>query len=166
MATYSEVTPDVLGIANKIITRYHPPLTLARVGFLFQDEASKKAGNYVLGSASKTSDKERAAGLDYDFIITLAKDMWQDLSQHQREALIDHELCHCDFTQGYARMRGHDIEEFHCIVERYGLWKSDLAVFGQVVEQHLLPGMATELHRMGAVLAVNPAMAMAEADEE
>lgn len=168
MPTYTEVTPDVLGIAAEIISHHHPALLDAKIGFIFQDEASKKLGKIVLGTATKISDKQRAAGLDLDFLITIAKDMWQDLSRHQRKALIDHELCHCDFSGGYAKMRGHDIEEFNGIVERYGLWKPDLARFGDVVNeavQDTLPGLEP-LRRMGAILAVEPRLAPAMAEVE
>lgn len=89
--------------------------------------------------------------------------MWQEMTALQREAYMDHELCHCDFKMGYARMRDHDIEEFHCIVERYGLWKPDLAKFGEAIEQHLLPGLEM-IRKPGAVIAVTPEVAeMAEA---
>lgn len=160
MATYSEVTPDVLAVANRVITRHHPDLLDAKVGFIFQDEASKKDDKYVLGSATKVTDKQRSVGLDLDFIVTVAMDMWQELDQNQREALIDHELCHCDFRMGYARMRGHDFEEFACIVERYGLWKPDLVKLGEILnpQQGFLPGLEP-LRSMGAVLAVDPQFA-------
>lgn len=166
MANYTEVTPDVLSIAAEIINHHHEALLEAKIGFIFQDEASKKLGKIVLGNATKISDKQRAAGLDLDYLITIAKDMWQELTFHQRKALIDHELCHCDYTFGYAKMRGHDIEEFHCIVKRYGLWKPDLERFGHVASeaiQEALPGLEP-LRRMGAILAVDPQFAPAMAE--
>lgn len=162
MATYSEVTPDVLGIATEVISHYHRDLINAKIGFVFQDEAAKKLGKIILGNASKITDKQRTAGLDLDFVVTVAKDMWQEMTSIQRKALIDHELCHCDFSQGYAKMRGHDIEEFNCIVERYGLWKSDLVKFGDVVEQAMLPGMEImrqAARQAGAVVSIKPEMA-------
>lgn len=163
MANYTEVTPDVIGIASEIISHFHPDLIDAKIGFIFQEEAGKKLGKIILGNASKVTDKQRVVGLDLDFIIVIARDMWQELESRQKKALIDHELCHCDFSLGYAKMRGHDIEEFTCIVERYGLWKPDLTRFGEVVNQQILPGMEI-LKRKGAILSVKPEMAeMAEA---
>lgn len=168
MANYTEVTEDVLSLAYQIISAHHPWLLEAKIGFIFQDEASTKLGKTVLGNATKISDKQRAAGLDLDYLITIAKDTWQELSIHQRKALIDHELCHCDFTQGYAKMRGHDVEEFYCIVQRYGLWKPDLDIFGSVVSEAIqepLPGLEqVTIRRNGAILAVDPQLAPAMAE--
>lgn len=160
MAIYSEVTPDVLGLAAEVVSHYHPALQDAKMGFIFQDEASIRFGKQVLGTAQKISDKQRAAGLDMDYLITIALDVWKSLSLTQKKALIDHELCHCDYAYGEAKMRGHDIEEFNCIVERYGLWKPDLKEFGISVNQAMLPGLEP-LRRMGAILAVEPEMAEA-----
>ena len=33
-------------------------------------------------------------------------------------------------------IRGHDIEEFCCVVKRYGAWKSDVAAFLQAAGEH------------------------------
>lgn len=163
MAIYSEVTPDVLGLAADVISHHHPKLLDARIGFIFQDEASTKLGKVVLGSAQRISDKQRVAGLDMHYLVTIARDMWVTLTTHQKKALLDHELCHCDFTYGgigETKMRGHDIEEFQCIIDRYGLWKQDLQEIApsfQNAIQSPLPGLA-ELKRMGAILSVEPAM--------
>jgi len=100
MANY---TKDVLSLAHQIISAHHPWLKEAKIGFILQDFASLKLGNTVLGNAAKISDKQRAADLDLDYLITIALDTWRELSTNQRKALIDHELCHCDFTRGYAK---------------------------------------------------------------
>lgn len=162
MPVYTEVTPDVLGIAAEVISHYHEALLDAKIGFIFQEEAGKKLGKIVLGNAAKVSDKQRVAGLDLDYIITIAEDMWQSLTLIQKRALVDHELCHCDFTIGEARMRGHDVEEFTCIIQRYGLWKEDLVKLGLAVEQAKLPGF--EPKHNGAVLSIRPQMMMTEAE--
>ena len=61
-------------------------------------------------------------------------------------ALIDHEMCHAapvvnkegkhkkDERDRYVwRMRDHDIEEFHEIVKRHGIWKRDLEIFAEAL---------------------------------
>ena len=54
------------------------------------------------------------------------------LTEKQRLALIDHELCHIvrdvDSDSGFS-MRSHDIEEFAAVVERHGAWKADVHHF-------------------------------------
>lgn len=66
------------------------------------------------------------------------------MTDEQRIALLDHELCHAapmldDRTQEQVvdergrkvwRMVKHDIEEFGAIVQRHGLYKADLEKFG------------------------------------
>jgi hypothetical protein len=103
-----------------------------------------------LGHCYKVSDlyKEYA---DYDFIITLNKEFWEDIDvvREQRLALVDHEMCHAapvynDETGEHMmdergrflfRLRGHDVEEFYEIVQRNGLWKRDLVAFAKVLQE-------------------------------
>lgn len=123
MPTYYEEAPDeVIELAQEIIDKHHPWLKTAHIGFIMRDKAQKSSGRVVLGTAQKVSAKLHVH-LNFDFIIELAKDEWEGLTSLQRRALIDHELCHCGWDGFNARMRGHDIEEFHCIFERYGFWR-------------------------------------------
>ena len=70
------------------------------------------------------------------FWIELSGEHWYDLSDEQKAALIDHELCHCavDFPEEKDEpmlyMRGHDIEEFEEVVARHGMWTHSLESFG------------------------------------
>lgn len=157
MSKYLEVDEMVLGIAAEVISNYHSELLDAKIGFVFQEEASKRLGKVVLGNASKVSDKQRVAGLDLDYIITIAYDYWQAMTIEHKKALIDHELCHCDYNDGDTKMRGHDIEEFQCIIDRYGLWRPDLEKiapsFENAIQMHLEP-----LPKRGGIVAVVPAM--------
>lgn len=75
------------------------------------------------------------------FVIEIASDMWGTddelgnrfgLSDAQRVALVDHELCHCTVNEdGVPTLLHHDVEEFGQVVERHGLWKPDLAWFAR-----------------------------------
>jgi hypothetical protein len=75
------------------------------------------------------SDEETA------FVITVWENAWEKLSDRQRKALIDHELCHCrieeDERTGKAKgvIVGHDIEEFNDVVRRHGHWLTDVSNF-------------------------------------
>src|SRR6185437_12167437 len=70
------------------------------------------------------------------FVIEIAADYWADLTKDQRTALVDHELCHCGWKEGddglVLQMRPHDLEEFHSVVDRRGLWQRDIEVFVKV----------------------------------
>ncbi len=104
-------------------------------------------GRLVLGRCVKASDLQREL-VDYDFVIVLNKEVWEDpeFDREKKLALLDHELCHAARavgddgekkvdTKGRAvwRTRGHDIEEFVEIVNRRGCWKRDLEKFGEAI---------------------------------
>ena len=156
MSNYFEVDANVLGLAAEIISHHHPGLVDAKIGFIFQEEASKRNGRIILGNASKVSEKQRIAGLDLDYIITIAYDWWKGMTFNQKKALIDHELCHCDYDDGDAKIKGHDIEEFKCIVDRYGLWRTDLIEIAPSFEKAIQMKFET-LPKRGEVVAVSPA---------
>lgn len=77
------------------------------------------------------------------FVIDIALDTWGyddgdghrvGLTDAQRLALVDHELCHCAVYEGNLKMRAHSIEEFSAIINRHGLWKPDLEWFAEVIK--------------------------------
>lgn len=79
-------------------------------------------------------------GLEF-FCIEIAQDIWEALPEKQRIALVDHELCHCfreindDTGEWMLSIRPHDVEEFAEIVQRHGLWSSDLDHFVEQSQQ-------------------------------
>jgi hypothetical protein len=159
MPTYTQVGPDVLAMAREVIGSHHKELLDARIGFIFQDTASKRLGKTVLGNTALVSDKQRAAGLDLDYIITLAEDEWEFLTSAQRMALLDHELCHCDYSIGEASVRGHDIEEFNCIIERHGLWNLGLCATANAIAEAQQLKLDLEIPPRGSVEAIAPELA-------
>jgi hypothetical protein len=103
-------------------------------------------GRCVLGKCVKVSDLHREVfELEgYDFVIILRQEFWMDprVTDHQRRALLDHELCHAATAVDDAgdrvidergrivyRIRKHDVEDFACIADRYGSWTRDLEAF-------------------------------------
>lgn len=85
-------------------------------------------------AAVKKVSRETAAMLDRpaDFLLTVNRDVWENLDESQRIALIDHELCHCrrgdDDKAGNPKWEliGHDIEEFYPILRRHGAWSDSV----------------------------------------
>lgn len=118
---WTEATPAVLDLAQRIIERYHERLRGARIVFVMRSEAPSSNGRVTMGKAKKVS-AEMQLHIDADFLIWLALDEWLRLSAMQREALVDHELSHCHWDGMAASMRGHDVEEFDHILARYGAW--------------------------------------------
>lgn len=156
-AEFYEVTPEVTELAEEIINLYHTDLLDAKVGFLFRSEAQTSNGRVILGQASKVPPKFKPL-IDLDFIIWIAGDVWPNLSSIGRRALIDHELCHCryDDTEEKATIRAHDFEEFQEIIDRYGLWTSELRRAAPAFEKALQMRLEMPLPRNGKVVAADP----------
>ncbi len=155
MLTWSKVSDSVLHIANDLIYDFHAELAAARVGFVFRSEAGKSCGMKVLAKASKVSPKMQVH-MKLDFLIWIAEDIWGDLSIEQRKALIDHELYHCSYIGGAAKMRAHDIEEFEPILKRYGLWHINLFRLKDTLESACQLKLSIPGETGGAVVAVEP----------
>jgi hypothetical protein len=140
---------EVRRIATTLIPQHHIDLCDVRIEYVFREEAAKKNGKIVLGTARKLTglnaflatetDEAGIAHGDADFfVIEIAEDTWQKLNNHQRTALVDHELCHCqvewsDDGVPTLKMRPHDLEEFRAIVDRHGLWQPDLEHMADVM---------------------------------
>jgi hypothetical protein len=127
MTTWTEASTEIINLARQCIDQWHPDLKDARIGFVFRSEGIKHGDRLTLAQASKVSPKMQVF-MDFDFIIWISEEDFTQLTSTQREALIDHELCHCIFYEddNTAKMRKHDVEEFICIVQRHGMWSIDL----------------------------------------
>ena len=152
---------SVLHLAQELIEKYHEHLQGANIGFVFRETADRSGDKLVLGKAAKVSPRDKVFN-NLDFVIWLAQDWWRGiLTDVQRQALLDHELCHCVFdeeTETY-KLRGHDIEEFREIVERYGLWSDDLIRAAPAfisATQDMLPGFAPAVR--GKLVDLEPAL--------
>lgn len=153
MAKFYPATKDVVETVERMIKLYHPSLEDADIGVLLRDEAPESDGHITLGMAKKVTPDMRAL-MPYHFVLWFAEDKWQTLTLTQRDALVDHELCHCRFDAGLgeAKIRKHDFEEFNEIIERHGFWWPGAGATKQAVEEgyrkHSLFG------RLGRVTAV------------
>jgi hypothetical protein len=145
--TYTRA-PEVEKIANRIIPKHHPHLiAVHKIDYVFRSEAAQTGGKIVAGKTRKigglnafltlgaAAEEGRPDGdtpaVEPFFVVEIAADIWGILTPSQREALVDHELCHCTTginEQGEVvlKTRAHDVEEFKAIVERHGLWQPEL----------------------------------------
>ena len=105
MATTYRPAPAVQRIAEQLIHKHHTHLQDAHIEYVYRDKASKSGGKTVWGKARKISGlnaylaaSNGASDIVYAddfFVIEIAEDVWGQLKPAQREALVDHELCHC-----------------------------------------------------------------------
>lgn len=140
---------DLHATVRDLVAQHHPHLAEARIALVWRmNWKPDKDGRLTLGKAKKASDLERELGhaSEYDLAVLLNAEAWHDLSNDQRLALLDHELCHFgvstdkktgevardDRGRVVYRYRKHTLEEFHEIVERHGVYKSDIESFADV----------------------------------
>jgi Putative phage metallopeptidase len=124
------------------------------VAFLFREDGLVKQGRRVLGTCYMPRVQgdlrplfdwmlERMLGYSPIFLFILDLEFWRDSTDREREILVFHEMSHAAQARdehGEPRfnrvtgapiwtIRGHDIEEFNQVVERYGAWGTDLQAF-------------------------------------
>ena len=149
MSTYSKAKPEVREMAEQIIGEFisHKPLSEANVKIDFlmayadvsEDGESKghaltKNGIKALGITRKLSLKDRAMNRG-DAEVCLDGDWWEEATEGQRRALLDHEIHHLevkvdeegvvirdDLKRPKLRLRKHDVEVgwFAIIAGRHG----------------------------------------------
>lgn len=151
MAVTFRPAPAVERIADKLIRNHHTDLTDVEIRYVFRSEAAKQNGKTILGKARKVSGLsaylaqpepgETPSGDADLFVIEIAEPEWADLTDAQRVALVDHELCHCttSFDEDTETLKlktvPHDLEEFRAVVERHGLWRPDVEDFAHTIAQ-------------------------------
>jgi len=122
----------VLGLVRELIADHHPNLatSLEDIAVIFKEKASKNGGVLVLGKAKKAPKLLEILGeADYKFVIELAADEWQNLSDYQRKALLDHCLYTCDVSfdekSGDVKygMRSPDFSFYKEEIQRWGVWQ-------------------------------------------
>lgn len=123
---YTEATEEMVEMVESVVQKYHTRLDGVSIGVISQDKASKSKGAVVHARACLPPKSMKPLLKEhYDFIICIALDSWQTFTHAQKEALIDHELCHCWFGDNGPEMIGHDLEEFAQIIKRHGFWRGN-----------------------------------------
>lgn len=137
-ADYSSAE-SVQAVAQSLMATYHPELATARIAYLFIDRVPKKGGRELYGKAVKVSGRWQEL-TELDFCIEVSLPKWQDLTDDQKTALIDHLLERCsgeeDEEDGSYKwsLREPDVQEFSTILQRHGIWNESLTGFVQVAQ--------------------------------
>ena len=137
--------------AQVLIPTTHPELATARIRYVFADPGSKKNGKPVYGKARKISGIMEHL-LDLDFLIEVGIDHWNELTEEQRTAVVDHLLERCtgeeDESAGGAMkwvLREPDVQEFSTVLHRQGAWHEDLDAFVSIAKRINLDEIAGEI---------------------
>ena len=129
-----EIAPEIFELyVFPLIQDHRSDLVEARILTMWRRGPWTSQNRETWAKAKKVSQEtETLIGAKADFIITVSEDVWEQLDDKQRMALIDHELCHClrgdDDKYGNPKweMVGHDIEEFFAVIKRHGDWSEDI----------------------------------------
>ena len=141
---------DVHDVAARVIDKWHSDLAEAKIVYLFKDvDTWNSKGKTVFARTCKAPEQwQFLAGCD--LLVIVNKKVWERLDYKQRDALIDHELCHVlkDIDEkGNPKwsMVTHDVEEFAAVIQRHGMWMDELKKFMRVAQQMTIE----ELHGPG-----------------
>lgn len=96
MADVWEAGSDVEDIAKELLGEFHTEVATANFGYAFKEKASvaeMEAG--IVAKAKKVSPLMRVFTDELDFVIEIAKPLWDELSPNERKAQIDSALCSC-----------------------------------------------------------------------
>ena len=137
-------------LLDELVVKHHEDLAQARIALAWNLSWKPDVdGRAQLGKCKRVGNLEREL-MEYDFVIILLKEFWEslDVTDEQRRALLDHELCHGALTLDKSgepvedergrkmyRIRKHDILEFTEIVARHGCYKRDLEQFAQALQR-------------------------------
>ena len=151
---------DPATVAEKIIDQYHPHLKGLAIAYTFKVTAPKKikpGGRVKKVTMAKTSKIAESIkpllARPYEFKIEFDAMIWEELGETpgKREALVDHELCHCGNDADGVYLVPHTVEEISEVVTRHGIWKSDLAQFAEAVDAALHPVKAAQATATGLI---------------
>lgn len=126
-------------VAQHLIPLYHPELATARIKYISVDKGSTKNGRILPGKVRRISGALEYL-LECDFLVEVALDAWNELSDNQRQAAMDHLLERCtgeeDEQSGDMKWttREPDVAEFTSILRRHGAWNDDLVGFTTVAK--------------------------------
>ena len=122
---------EVRDIMLDLVSKYHPHLANAEIAIVFKEKASKAGGRAILGKSKKAPPLVNVLGdTEYVFVMELASDEWDELTQKQQFALVDHHLCSMrgDEDPQTAEMKYYlvppDFSAYFSEIERHGVWRT------------------------------------------
>ena len=123
---------DVYETLRELIARYHPHLADVddKIAVLFKEKRSKSGDVEVTGKTTKASPQMSLLTKEgLVFVITLAADYWQEISDGQRIALLDHHLSACRAEEKDGGMMRYyvsppDLGFYRDELERHGCWRT------------------------------------------
>ena len=125
---YDEVSDHVNKLLDEVRSKDFPELVNAKIKVLFDLKKRKSGGLVILARIMKANDLIRHLtrnGADYhngyDYIITLDKKCWENITDLDRAKILRHELRHTFFDieseDDPYKLLNHSVSDFHEEVE-------------------------------------------------
>lgn len=120
---FKPAPPDIEQTVGRLISAHFANLAGARLLLLARDSALQADGGQFAVAAAGTDPE----ATEFDYVLWFAWDVWQVLSVVDRDALVFHELTHCDRDEqtGQPIIKEHDAGVFNTELELYGMWWID-----------------------------------------
>lgn len=172
------ISPDskegakMYALLKSLVGQYHSDLGQARIALAFNRSWRPDVdGRVQLGKMRLASDLDLELA-EFDFVVILSFGFWKDpeVSNKQREALLDHELSHGALQRSKNlepiedekgrkcyRVCKHDIEEFSAVAGRHGVYKKDLEAFARALMRARQRDLFTEAEEDAGPREVAPA---------
>jgi hypothetical protein len=136
--------PRAQHIARELIAEQYPELASARVLWLVTS-AKAKCKPKVLSPFERylSSGEAQDPAAGYDLVCVVNETDWGMVCNTGRErALVDHLCAHVERVtddEGTEtwKVKGHDVEDFHQVVERHGAWHPRLRDFAHALQRQL-----------------------------
>lgn len=144
MSTQYTPAPEVKKIATELIKQHHQHLADVKIEYIFSSKTAIKSGKEIWGTMRKITslpayfaaeEDDKTGGYSEPFFaMVISEQIWNDLPDAKKLALVDHELCHGGVetdSDGNPKLKiiTHDLEEFSAVVQRHGLWRADVQDF-------------------------------------
>ena len=125
---YDDVNEHVLDLLKEVRSQDFPELVNAKIKVLFDLKKRKSGGMVILARIIKTNDLMRhltknAVDVNegYDYIVTLDKKCWENITDLDRVKILRHELRHTfydiDSDDNPYKLLNHSISDFYEEVE-------------------------------------------------
>jgi len=125
--------PEVYTTIQNLIANHFPLLAGIddQILVVFKEKASTAGELTIPGKTSKASPLLGVVGeKEFKFVITLGADVWQSMTDDQKEALLFHHLCGCGAEENpqdgsvSTFVRLPDVSFYREEVENYGFWRT------------------------------------------
>lgn len=111
---------------------------------LWKRKGGERDGRAKVGEVKKLSGLHRyQAGVDFVVILAADNIRASSTTNRQLEAILYHELKKIDWDDEHDKplIRPHDLEIFYSEVDRYGLWRQDIAAAAGTFQQQAIPDL-------------------------